>query len=202
MRLHYCFVAVVGLACVATTATPMPPTSATPTVIRVPVDIDRPVLLAQRDARGAGGRSSMGTCSDSGGAPSPNSDSENAKFRIDFDSWLDDNLHWTAPSSLTICSGGRVVLNIEHAANMQRLGTITDSGQLNCIGVEVFFYRHPACEGQPFHQSGEIRFVCIAYKKEISRRRFVRSQPELESAVRQASCVRVDRTWQPAITRN
>ena len=62
-------------------------------------------------------------------------------WRLEFDDWHEDNLHWGAPSYIDLDTDtGRTFFHARQMANMQRSGGIIDSGRpVNAI-LELNFF--------------------------------------------------------------
>jgi hypothetical protein len=118
-------------------------------------------------------------------------------WRIEFEDWVDDSLHWNAPSYLELNKDdGSAVFYAEHLANMRREGWL-DQGVARHLSVTLEFWSGSGCTGEIIGTEVKVVMPGINYKKEYDK--FTHRMAGSPSSVylyNHAACVRHTQSWE------
>ncbi len=118
-------------------------------------------------------------------------------WRVEFEDWVDDSLHWNAPSYVDLnLVDGSYVFFATHIANMRREGFL-DQGIVRHLHVTLSFYTEAGCLGAPFKVETRNVLPAIGYKREYDNYRHeFPGTPEFVQVLSEAQCVRSERSWE------
>lgn len=174
---------------------PINPAAATPSTPQQPVTPHTARILNRTGRGSAGEFGNWETLNP--GAPSPTNPLVKTLFFLDLPDWSPDNMHWSAPSSITFKSSGQVTLRVKQLANMKRTGSFLDTGNMSCARVSIKYFKNDACSGEPFNVRHQI-LKCLDYKqKDENHVRDINSKYDDANAkvIEEAKCISVERSW-------